>query len=75
MIEMAWWKYTKSSVSASSLKSSLGGRLTEIVAVVNLQPQLTTFMLTASAKLRWQEANIVPASQVGQFLEVSAVLC
>ncbi|OTA61271.1 protein required for hyphal anastomosis [Hypoxylon sp. EC38] len=31
--------------------------------LLKLEPHLTTFMLTASAKLRWQEVNVVPAPQ------------
>ncbi|KAI0381779.1 N1221-domain-containing protein [Hypomontagnella monticulosa] len=31
--------------------------------LLELEPHLTTFMLSASAKLRWQDVNVVPAPQ------------
>ncbi|KAI1391038.1 N1221-domain-containing protein [Hypoxylon trugodes] len=42
--------------------------------LLELEPHLTTFMLTASAKLRWQEVNVVPASQTLLLLWKSILL-
>ncbi|KAI0133047.1 N1221-domain-containing protein [Hypoxylon sp. NC0597] len=42
--------------------------------LLELEPHLTTFMLTASAKLRWQEVNVVPAPQTLLLLWKSILL-
>ncbi|KAI5865452.1 N1221-domain-containing protein [Durotheca rogersii] len=42
--------------------------------LLELEPHLTIFMLTASAKLRWQEVNILPASQTLLLLWKSILL-
>ncbi|KAH9901884.1 N1221-domain-containing protein [Xylariomycetidae sp. FL2044] len=42
--------------------------------LLKLEPHLTTFMLSASAKLRWQEGNIIPVSQTLSLLWKSILL-
>ncbi|KAI0119451.1 N1221-domain-containing protein [Daldinia grandis] len=42
--------------------------------LLELEPHLTTFMLTASARLRWQEVNVVPAPQTLLLLWKSILL-
>ncbi|KAI2621732.1 N1221-domain-containing protein [Hypoxylon sp. NC1633] len=42
--------------------------------LLELEPHLTTFMLTASAKLRWQDVNVVPAHQTLLLLWKSILL-
>ncbi|KAI0885128.1 N1221-domain-containing protein [Annulohypoxylon maeteangense] len=42
--------------------------------LLELDPHLTTFMLSASAKLRWQEVNVVPAPQTLLLLWKSILL-
>ncbi|KAI1138841.1 N1221-domain-containing protein [Hypoxylon sp. FL0543] len=42
--------------------------------LLELEPHLTTFMLTASAKLRWQEVSVVPAPQTLLLLWKSILL-
>lgn len=41
-------------------------------SIASLEPNLVTFMLTASARLRWQEVNVIPIPQVCLH---SAVVC
>ncbi|KAL7625026.1 Factor arrest protein 11 [Parahypoxylon ruwenzoriense] len=50
------------------------GMITVCEKLLGLEPHLTTFMLTASAKLRWQEVNIIPASQTLLLLWKSILL-
>ncbi|KAI1079354.1 N1221-domain-containing protein [Whalleya microplaca] len=42
--------------------------------LLELEPHLTTYMLTAAAKLRWQEVNAVPSSQTLLLLWKSILL-
>ncbi|KAI0011157.1 N1221-domain-containing protein [Xylariaceae sp. FL0662B] len=42
--------------------------------LLELEPHLTTYMLTAAAKLRWQEVNTVPSSQTLLLLWKSILL-
>ncbi|KAI2473874.1 N1221-domain-containing protein [Annulohypoxylon bovei var. microspora] len=42
--------------------------------LLELEPRLTTFMLSASAKLRWQDVNIIPAPQTLLLLWKSILL-
>ncbi|KAI1103564.1 N1221-domain-containing protein [Jackrogersella minutella] len=42
--------------------------------LLELEPHLTTFMLSASARLRWQEVNVVPAPQTLLLLWKSILL-
>lgn len=44
--------------------------LNSLGASVELQPPLTEFMLTATVKLRWDEQNVLPQTQVRKPLAV-----
>ncbi|KAI0166700.1 N1221-domain-containing protein [Hypoxylon sp. FL1284] len=50
-------------ISIQETLNDMDGMVTVRGKLLALQPHLTTFMLISSAKLRWQDINVVPVAQ------------